>query len=346
MFVVNPTRSPRKARRLTRLLNAAGAPAPVWAASKAEFRSAVRSFPGSAARYLIVFGGDGTVSEALNVLLEGGSPAGLLRGKAVGFLRGGSGHGYHDSYGVPVRLRRQVAAVERSVERAQTLAVDVLKADIGGRTMFGQLVGLGFDAAVLARMRERSKPLRGLLGYVRAFIGAFCAMGRPIDAKRSPLVLRLEGSGGADESVRGGPVLPAGRLESRAPMIEIGKRPFYGNRFKVCPGAVPDDGRMDVVLFNFETRSSVLLCLIPLWMGWHRMLGGRRRLVEHLGAGRVRISSDEPLAIHVDGELPPPDAAARFLTVSVLPAAVNFLVPRVPAGAVSRTTYEQGTRIS
>jgi diacylglycerol kinase family enzyme len=338
LFVLNSMRYPRKARRLARLLKAAGAPPPFEAGSAAEFREAVRSFPGSAAPYLIVFGGDGTVSEALNVLFEREGSAELLRGKALGFIRGGSGNGYHDSYGVPVSLRRQIAAIEESAERNLTLDVDLLKADLGGRALFGQLVGLGFDARVLARRagRPRVKPRQGLLGYVLAFIGAFAALGRPIAAAQHPLTLSMQEAGVASDGDRGDPVFPAAPLTSLAPLIEIGKRPFYGNRFKVCPGAVPDDGRMDVVLFNFESKLSVLVRLIPLWMGWHRMLNRRLPLVEHFSAERVLIASDEPLALHVDGELPPPDFVVRSLSVSVIPRAVSFLVPRRLGGAVSR----------
>jgi diacylglycerol kinase family enzyme len=337
LFILNSVRSPRKARRVARILIAAGAPLPVEAGSTAEFRSAVRSFPGSAARHLIVFGGDGTVSEALNVLFEKEGSAGRLAGKALGFIRGGSGNGYHDSYGVPVSLRRQIAAIAERVERNLTLEVDLLKADLGGRALFGQLMGLGFDARVLARRagRLRVKPRQGLLGYVLAFMGSFASLGRPITAAQSPLTLTIPEVEGAADDDRGGPVFSASSLTSRAPMIEIGKRPFYGNRFKVCPGAVPDDGRMEIVLFNFDTKLSVLACLIPLWMGWHRLLNRSGPLVEHFSAERVLVASDEPLALHVDGELPSPDLAVRSFSVSVLPKAVSFLVPQQLVGAES-----------
>jgi diacylglycerol kinase family enzyme len=348
LFVLNPIRSPRKARRLARLLEAAGAPPPVETVSTAEFRSAVSSFPGSAARYLIVYGGDGTVNEALNALFEREWAAERLRGKALGFIRGGSGNGYHDSYGVPVSLRRQVAAIGESAERNLTLDVDLLEVDLGGRALFGQLVGLGFDARVLARRTGRppEKPRRGLYGYVPAFIGAFAALGRPITAEQSPLTLSMQAPEGAADGGLGNPVFPAAPLTSRAPMIEIGKRPYYGNRFKVCPGAVPDDGRMEIVLFNFDTKLSVLVRLVPLWMGWHRMLNRRGPLVEHFSAERVLITSDEPIAIHVDGELPPPDLVVRSLSVSVLPKAVRFLVPRRFTGAVSMAESIHGIQTS
>ena len=339
-FVINPSRCPRKARSLARLLEKAGASRVVVTAAREDFRGAVRSFMGSPERYLILFGGDGTVHEALNTLFEAGGPRGRLEGKAIGFIRGGSGNGYHDSYLVPVNLARQLSSLLESVARNLTVEVDLLEIDRGDTVVFGQIAGIGFDAEVLARRKTGARGggrgwdlHAGLPGYIRAFLSAFRNLEGRIMESQNPYTLRMPGGTGPDggEAARD-PSKTAG-ITVRSPLIEIGKRAFYGNRFRVCPGAVCDDGLMEIRVFNFETKLTVIANLIPLWLGRHDRINRRakrrgRPLIEVFKTERLTIHSEKPLVFHVDGELPPSNLAARSLAVTVRPRALSFLVPR------------------
>lgn len=69
--------------------------------------------------------------------------------KALGFLRGGTGNGIQDSYEIPYFLTKQINTYIDSVKNSYIESVDLLKIDIGSKTVYGQLLGIGYDAEVL-----------------------------------------------------------------------------------------------------------------------------------------------------------------------------------------------------
>jgi diacylglycerol kinase family enzyme len=125
-------------------------------------------------------------------------------------------------------------------------------------------------------------------------------------------------------------------LFSRAPMIEIGKRPFYGNQFRICPGAEPSEGPMELILFDFKRKFSVMLHVLPLWMGWHRLINRMHRNngeapIKHYRVDSCTIRVNKPFDFHVDGELAPqnPRSTDEYaVSITMLRRAVTFLVPK------------------
>jgi diacylglycerol kinase (ATP) len=289
---------------------------------------------------LLVYGGDGTIHHTLTTLYRR-SPA-RTADVRVGFLRGGSGNGYHDSYGVPRLLKAQLRILARSLDLGLDLPVDLLRVESGDQVVYGQMAGVGFDAEVLKR-RERSAggrtPGPGMLRYVLSGAGALLDGAGDL---RREWDIRLEGArtehgvpGKAGEGAR--PAAPGAadsRVERRvrAVQIEMAKREFYGNGFRICPGARPTGGTQEVFLFAPRKPLGVLAALPLLWTGNHRWINrlrGGSRPVERYRARVALIRAPGPFSYHVDGELMQSRgrAGAHSLEVSVVPGAVRFLVP-------------------
>jgi diacylglycerol kinase family enzyme len=350
VLVINPTRYPGYVRLLKRLAKQRRIPEIVETRDREHFAQSVREFCRGPYRYLLVWGGDGTAHLAINAMMS----ADCDPGKAVGFLRGGSGNGIQDSYSVPYGLWRQVRTFAHSISRDLTVSVDLLRVEDGGSPRYGQLLGLGFDAQVLAR-RERADRRRrrgtGLAGYMRAGLHVFFG---PFFDERRPFHLSLSDGKYAYRGPRINAEYSFEHLSrtTRAPLIELGTRPFYGKLFKVCPDVVCNDGNLDLYVFDIRGKQAIAMNMSVLWRGKHdvlnrRLIVRRQGMIERYEVKRVEIESPSAFDYHVDGELlrarsvsaggdsadgtadageAVPGVGAR-VSVSVVPGALRFLVP-------------------
>jgi diacylglycerol kinase (ATP) len=104
--------------------------------------------------------------------------------------------------------------------------------------------------------------------------------------------------------------------ETRALIVAIANSPEYGNGAIVAPGAVADDGLLDVVIVRDRSILGRLL-------GARRLLAGSILAapgVVHRRARRIVIEADAPtLRFHVDGD---PAEAAPALVAVVHPGAL------------------------
>jgi diacylglycerol kinase family enzyme len=340
--LVNPTRHPVRASRLIRMLHRMETPRVLVSESESDFTNSVRDFLDSDVEHLLIYGGDGTIQRSLNILVPALMKNDRARFKSIGFFRGGSGNGYHDSYRIPRTVKRQLETLAESVCSKCAVPVDIMKITQGSLTRYGQLFGMGFDAEVLKRRNARSvtfgikkKPKPGLLNYVRSALATFFSL--ELDCTRVSDSIHADkyDEGSVRLEIRMEKTNPTETFHTRAPMIEIGKRPFYGNCFKVCPGARPDGGPMELVLFDFSRKPCIFFSLFPLWMGWHGWVNrthGKQGTVplKHFQAYSCTITSKDPFAFHVDGELISPKNAPKrdyTTTISILPGALSFLVP-------------------
>jgi diacylglycerol kinase family enzyme len=343
LLLVNPSRYPARARRLLKLIGRIGSPHVLKTETESAFTEAVRGFVESEWAHLLIFGGDGTINRALNILVPALQRRPSFLPKSIGFLRGGSGNGYHDSYGIPRALRKQLLSFAESIHCGYESSVDMMEIRQGSKIRYGQLMGIGFDAAVLKRRNTRPvtegsgrNPKPGLLNYVFAVLTTLRRLqigGSPATPTRGSDTIS---SGNMGLEIHSAGMRSARVIHTSAPLIAIGKRPYYGNRFRICPGALPARGPMEVVVFDFKRKSSVVAHFLPLWLGWHRWINlflgnGRGVPVQHFQADSCILTAQEPFDFQIDGELitTGQDAGANLtVNVSLLENAVSFLVPK------------------
>ncbi len=303
----------------------------VETSSREELRNEVVKFCKGPGENLVVWGGDGTVHDAINAMMI--HPP---QGKALGFLRGGSGNGIQDSYEIPWRISHQIETYTKSAENRFYEAVDLLKIETGQKTLYGQLIGIGVDADVLRIRKEQfvSAADNATAAGIRFYIGAGLKVLRTFDFRRvESKTITFKNGKYAMKGDRINAEYPFKSLvrSTKSTLIEIGTRPYYGKRFKICPDVVCNDGKMDAYLFQFANHFSVIRNIFSIWNGWHdrvnrHLIKAGSPLIERYEVESTVIRMEKPFSFHVDGELyhTGPDAEIR---ISIMPQVVNFLVP-------------------
>jgi diacylglycerol kinase family enzyme len=116
-------------------------------------------------------------------------------------------------------------------------------------------------------------------------------------------------------------------LEQSAATVVVANSAYYGKGMQIAPGAVVDDGLLDVVVVEAASRPALVRSLPRLYDGSHVDLPGvtvlRGRRVELGGDGRspLHVGADgEPLGVLPSLDQPP-------AVVEVLPAALPLLHP-------------------
>lgn len=235
------------------------------------------------ARLVIAWGGDGTINEIACALA--GTPT------AMGIIPSGSGNGLAAALRLPRAVDAAVAIAFGTNERR----VDA--GDIEGRLFFN-IAGVGADAAIAQRFNAQPKGRRGMVPYVRI------AMAEAFRYRARRYRITLDGE----------------PLVRKALVVAFANGQEYGNRIRVAPDAVLDDGLLDAVIL--DDRSPIM----RLWHGRHLALNQIQRapgvVVRRIKAAAVE--ADEDILFHVDGEL---GRAGRAVHVRVRPGVLRVRVP-------------------
>ena len=240
---------------------------------------------------VLVAGGDGTVNEVVNGLLQGRGDGATL---PMGIIPLGTQNVLAQELGIAAGDIDQTAGM---IRRARKFSMDV--GDANGR-YFALMAGFGFDAAVV---NETVAPMKGLIGpaaYAFATLGTL--------AKYHSTQVRLELD---DEAV-----------ESDAFLVIVANASTYGFRqIKVAPFASLDDGWLDVCVFErppFD-RVGFATQMMAAIAGRHL----RDPRVRYYRARKVRIDSDPPVDGQIDGDV----FRQTPVTINLIPKALTVYVP-------------------
>jgi diacylglycerol kinase (ATP) len=237
---------------------------------------------------VVVVGGDGTVHEVANGLLQVGASARL------GVVPVGSGNDFAKLLGiyrndVSAAVARITTAVERRFDAGQVL-----------NEYFVNTMGFGFGAAVV-RTRNAMVGLRGFLSYLVPILKTF--------AQFRPPEFALQADGHAERG--------------RMMMVEVCNGTTAGGNYRFAPEADPMDGRVDVCVIRNVGLLRFLRALPRVMRGTHT----RMKEVTLVSATALTIRSfDEPLVLHLDGELREP--GLYECEVTVRPKCLPVLVAR------------------
>ncbi|HEV8263500.1 MAG TPA: diacylglycerol kinase family protein [Gemmatimonadales bacterium] len=243
---------------------------------------------GNGARHVVAVGGDGTVHEVANGLLGAGSDA------ALGVVPIGSGNDFAKLVGV---YRHDPG---RSVARLVTAAPR--RFDVGRALgeWFVNSMGFGFGPAVV-RTRNAMPGLRGFLSYLVPVLRAFATFRPPRFDVRT------------DGFAERGYMM----------MVEVCNGTTAGGSYRFAPDADPTDGQLDVCLIRRVSLPRFLLAIPRVMRGTH---GGMSEVAQVRTAKLVIRSLDEPLLLHLDGELREP--GVNECTVRIEPKKLTVLVAR------------------
>ncbi len=306
LFIFNPTANNGQAARLEPALQAAlrDASQP-WEWARTQGHGHAVGLAHAAAqegfRRVVALGGDGTVHEVLNGLMQ--APPEQRPELAVVPI--GTGNDFAFAMGAP---RDPQAAVRWALDGvARPIDVGRVHDNLGRTAFWGNTFGIGFDAIVT--IRSRVLPLRGFARYLVAVL-------QTIFLDHQPWQARLVVDDQAEE---------AGFL-----MLVLCNGPREGGGFHIAPHARPDDGLLHSLLVPGVSRWTMFR-LLPEFM---RGTQWRFPFIRGHAFRRLEVHTDRGMAIHMDGEIfAAPHDDVRRLRVEVLPAALAVVRRATPAEA-------------
>ena len=251
------------------------------------------------ARLLVVVGGDGSINEVANGLVDLDDPP------AVALLPRGTGGDFVRSFGIPATSSR--ASTSRSTARSgrSTSAASRYRSWDGheASAVFANVASAGMSGAIAQRANDTSKALGAKASYLWATFAVFAGW--------SAVETRLT----VDGETRSGRMFD----------VVVANGRYFGGGMKMCPEAEPDDGLFDVVAIGDVTKRDLVMTMPKIYRGTHlphpRAEAFRGRV--------VTVETDEPVPVELDGEQPG-TTPARF---EVLPGALRLRVPPEPAAA-------------
>ncbi len=235
-------------------------------------------------------GGDGTLNEVINGV------AGFDH-VAVTHFPGGSGNDFIKLFDCPDTFRD----LEQLVDGEETV-MDLIACNCDGEISYAaNICSLGLDAKIAAGVdRYRRLPLVGGKGAYYLSIAANLFGGLS-----QPFTIELDGE----------------RLDGKQTLVCVCNGQFYGGSFHPVPDAVPTDGLLDVLLVK-----AVHLHQVPAVIGKYQQ--GRYpelpQLIRHSRTKEIRICSQQPAVVNVDGEI----LFTQDITFTVLPKALRFFHPK------------------
>lgn len=241
---------------------------------------------------VVTVSGDGLIGVVADELRH-------LPGSLLGIVPGGRGNDLARVLGIP----EDPAAAAAVVAEGHARPVDLgLVQDAAGSCAFVGIASAGFDSDANRIANEAPSWLGGLV-YAYGALRALAAW-RParFDIELDPPGQRLSLTG-----------YSVGAANSKA----------YGGGMKAAPGAMLDDGLLDIVVLERASKLAFLTRILPkVFSGAHV----NEPCVKSFRAREVAISSDRPFTMYADGD----PIGQLPLRVRSLPGAVTMLLPRVP----------------
>jgi YegS/Rv2252/BmrU family lipid kinase len=221
---------------------------------------------------VIAMGGDGTVHEVVNGLMQ----VPPEKRPTLGVVPVGSGNDFAFSLGIPAEPEK---ALRRVLSGApHTIDIGHIQDGSGRAEYFSNTVGIGFDAIVVIHSRK--------VQFFQGFAVYLIAVLRTLLFNHHPFLLKMQADGQS--------------MERSLLMLAVCNGQREGGGFHLVPDGHNDDGWLDTVELHRVTRAKLLLhTLVPFLKGTHTGLG-------HVSMGKVRsltLESDIPLIIHTDGEI-------------------------------------------
>ncbi len=249
------------------------------------------------ARAAIVIGGDGTLRAVADRLFRtpGGPSATTPPGPPLLAVPLGTANLMGRHLGIQWQAETLAERVSEVVARCKVIRLDTARAN---GQLFLLMAGVGFDAHVVHELqRARAGPIR----FTSYLLPAALAMGYYEYA-----ALRVIADGRE--------VFPS------APAIAfVGNISEYGTGFPILPDARPDDGVLDLCVLPCNSRAQVMSLFLMAAAGEHTQAEGS----VYLKVRHVRIESDHPIPVQVDGDT----AGHTPVEIDLLPLRLPFIVP-------------------
>lgn len=244
---------------------------------------------------VIASGGDGTVSAVAGVVLKSGIPLGIIpRGTANAFAT---------ALGIPSAIQGACG----TILAGNTRTVDMARCN--GRPMI-LLAGVGFEADYVNRANRELKNRFGVLAYILAGVQQIN------EADNFEATLELEGAEHSQGHIlRGSFTTSAITIANAAPATSVLAQGFGEVRYA--------DGLLDITISTVKTRMQAITALSSLFASALVSNPTNREDIICLRGSRVKITTDQPRHVVVDGEI----IGTTPLEVECIPQGLTVLTP-------------------
>ena len=267
--------------RVRALLERDGAPAETVLSRDAGHAASSALAAAAAGRVVVAVGGDGLVRDLAGAVAEAGG--------VLGVVPAGRGNDLAAALGLPSGPERQARTLVHGPERS----LDLL--DVDGRLVPGNAYA-GLDSVATALLNRSRIPTA--LAYTVAPLLAV--------VRWWPARFRVEVDGEA--------------FDADAHLVVVANSGRYGGGLRIAPGAVPDDGLLDVVVVGAGISK---LRIVPLMRQVRAGTHVRDPEVRILRGRTVRVDADRELPLCLDGD----QFGHLPMTAEVRPGALRVLAP-------------------
>jgi YegS/Rv2252/BmrU family lipid kinase len=243
---------------------------------------------------VIAMGGDGTVHEVMNGLMQISED----KRPVLGVVPVGSGNDF--GHGINASIK-STEALKRAIDgEATTVDLGVMTSEQGRREYFDNTLGIGFGAMVTIRS-HKLPILRGFLMYLTAVI-------QTIIFEHNPIKMQIE----TDEE----------KWEDSVIYLVLCNGPREGGGFLIAPEAKIDDGIFHYAMITNVSRLMMFRIVPEVMKGTH----GRFKQVKMGTCKKFTLTADRPLYIHADGEIfSGPGTDLRKVSIEILPKALKIV---------------------
>jgi diacylglycerol kinase (ATP) len=239
---------------------------------------------------LVVVGGDGIVSLALQVLARSDTP--------LGIIPAGTGNDHAREFGIPTGDPEAAAdVVVDALARggAETVDLGRIRGADGTDRWFGTVMAAGFDSLVSDRANRMRWP-HGRMRYNLAMIAELSKL------RLLPFRLTFDGR----------------EMVTELTLTAFGNTRSYGGGMLICPGADPRDGLLDVTMVTSASRTKLVRLFPTVFKGTHVDLDE----VRTVRAATITVECPG-INAYADGEYICP----LPVEVSAVPGALRILMP-------------------
>ena len=246
---------------------------------------------------LVCVGGDGTLNEIVNGLLDDSGPISSTTRLAV--IPCGTGKDFARSLGIrnlELALRALDLGFVAEVDVARITCVDS-RSGVAMTRYFVNVADAGVGAETAARVNASSKVLGGLVSYLSGAVRTIASF----DFRDATI------------EVDGVEI-----FSGKAGMVVFANGRYFAGGMAIAPDASICDGLLDVFVLEDVGKRALLTSLLPrVYRGKHVGQPG----VLHQRGARATVHSREPLLLEMDGE----QVGQAPLSVELLPRALRVI---------------------
>ncbi len=244
-------------------------------------------------RFMVAVGGDGTVHEVVNGMIEDGRP--VAEGAVLGVVPAGSGCDFVRTFGLP----QDVARAVRHLEGDRLYPIDVARVDYTQNSetvtrYIPNIAEAGLGGAVVARAER----LPRWLGRSRYFWGFWLSVR---GYKACTITVH------ADRK----------EFEGRANNVVVANGQFYGGGMKISPRSYPGDGLLDIQI-STGPKSEAFTMIPKIYKGEHVP----HPHIKEMRGRTITVDAERPLPLEGDGEV----LGTTPATFTVLPEIISLKI--------------------